>query len=138
MANYADQTRYMGLVLAPDERIMVPTRLVYGAHDPFAVHIVFDPGTERSVSGILARDLLAQGLFRPSGQGDVHIWPTGSGPGAELNLALSSPHGFARLTSPLPLVARWLERTYRLVPSGTEADGFDVDAELSRLLHDTP
>ncbi|WP_409474432.1 SsgA family sporulation/cell division regulator [Streptomyces sp. HC307] len=137
MADYVDQMLYMGLALAPDERIAVPTRLSYEAHDPFAVHIVFHPGTDRSVIWILARDLLVEGLFRPSGQGDVRVRPKGSGSDAELHLALSSPHGAARLTAPLPEVAQWLERTFCVVPAGHEADGLDWDAELSRLLPGT-
>lgn len=35
------------------------------------------------------------------------------------------------------MVEQWLERTFRLVPAGHEADNFDVDAELSQLLHGT-
>ncbi|MEV7395396.1 SsgA family sporulation/cell division regulator, partial [Streptomyces sp. NPDC091215] len=63
--------------------------------------------------------------------------PTGSGTDAELNLVLSSPSGVARLTAQLSAVAQWLERTYGLVPAGHETNSFDVDAELSRLLHGT-
>ncbi|NMI54286.1 SsgA family sporulation/cell division regulator [Streptomyces sp. RLB3-17] len=137
MAIYSDQMLYMGLVRALDERIVVPTRLVYEAHDPFAVRIVFHPGVDHSVQWIVARDLLVQGLSQPSGQGDVQIWPTGSGLGAELNLSLSSESGVAWLTAPFPVVEQWLERTFRLVPAGHEADNFDVDAELSQLLHGT-
>ncbi|WP_179382200.1 SsgA family sporulation/cell division regulator [Streptomyces sp. SA15] len=96
---------------------------------------VFHTDTDRSVPWVLARDLPAQGLLRPSGQGDVHIWPVGHGPDAEPNIALSSPQGTARLTAPLATVAQWLQRTYQSVPAGREADGLDVDGELARLLH---
>jgi hypothetical protein len=137
MNNYAEQPLSMGLVLPSGGRITVEVRLVYEACDPIAAHMVFHPGTDHSVTWTFARDLLAQGLARPNGEGDVRIWPTGSGPDAELNLALSSPHGTALLTAPLPVVAHWLDRTYRLVPAGHEADGFDVDAELSDLLSGT-
>lgn len=67
----------------------------------------------------------------------MHVWPVGAGPGAELNIALLSPQGTARCTAPLPVVAQWLERTYRLMPAGQESDALDLDAELSRLLHGT-
>ncbi|GAB3000691.1 SsgA family sporulation/cell division regulator [Streptomyces pseudoechinosporeus] len=135
MTSYIDQMLYTELVLASDERIAVPTRLLYKARDPFAVHLVFHPDADRAVPWVLARDLLAQGLLRPSGQGDVHLWPVGCGPDAELNIALSSPQGTARLTAPLATVAQWLERTYQSVPVGREADGLDVDGEVARLLH---
>jgi hypothetical protein len=59
----------------------------------------------------------------------------GAGPDAVLNLALSSPHGDARLRARLPAVAEWLKRTYFLIPAGREGDELDVDAELSRLLY---
>lgn len=137
MAFHMDEPLHTQLVLAHGERIAVPTQLSYDPDDPFAVCIAFHTGAERPVAWVLARDLLTEGLFGPSGQGDVRIWPSGSGSDAELNLALSSPHGAARLIAPLPVVAQWLERTYRLVPAGAETDRLDLDAELSRLLHGT-
>ncbi|PJM91838.1 SsgA family sporulation/cell division regulator [Streptomyces sp. CB01373] len=106
----------------------------YATQDPFAAIIVFQTGTVHQVSWALARDTLTEALNRPTGQGNVHVWPVGSGPDAELNLALSSPHGTAWLTAPLPVVAQWLGRTYHLVPVGQEVSGLDMDAELSRLL----
>ncbi|WP_405876832.1 SsgA family sporulation/cell division regulator [Streptomyces sp. NBC_01136] len=136
MTRYVDQVLYMELVLTPEERgVTVLTRLRYDPHDPFAVSVVFHTDVNGSVPWFFARDLLARGVLRPSGQGDVQVWPTGEGPDAVLNLALSSPHGAARLTAPLAVVTQWLDRTYRLVPMGRETDGLDFDAELSRLLH---
>src|SRR5690606_17881999 len=129
-----DQMLYMQLVTASG-RIAVPTHLMYRADDPFAVHIVFPIDTDPEVPWLISRDLLSQGFTQQSGEGDVRIWPTGSGPDAELNFVLSPPLGAAVLTASLPAVQQWLEGTYALVPSGHEADCFDVDVELSRLLH---
>ncbi|MFJ9558620.1 SsgA family sporulation/cell division regulator [Streptomyces fuscichromogenes] len=130
-----DQTLDMELVLPPGERLAVPTLLHYSVQDPFAAVFVFCTGADREVRWALDRDMLAKGLRRPVGRGDVRLRPTGSGPGTELSLTLCSPHGRARLAAPLRVIAQWLGRTYALVPSGQEAEGLDVDAELSRLLH---
>ncbi|MGP4091948.1 SsgA family sporulation/cell division regulator [Streptomyces sp. KR55] len=135
MAIRIDEPLYMELVLTAEERMTVPTQLRYEPHDPFAVCLDFHVGTDLSVPWFMARDLLAEGLYRPTGQGDVRVWPTGSGPDAELNLALSSPHGTARLIAPLPVVAQLLRRAYQMVPAGRETERLDLDAELSRLLH---
>ncbi|MFB7116324.1 SsgA family sporulation/cell division regulator [Streptomyces sp. NPDC001212] len=134
MHYHIDQTLHMELVLPSGDRLAVPTRLYYATQDPFAAIIVFQTGTVHQVSWALARDTLTEGLNRPTGQGNVRVWPVGSGADAELNLALSSPHGTAWLTAPLPVVAQWLGRTYHLVPAGQEVSGLDMDAELSRLL----
>ncbi|MFB6784994.1 SsgA family sporulation/cell division regulator [Streptomyces sp. NPDC002596] len=134
MPDHVDQTLHMELVLPSGEHLAVPTRLHYATQDPFAAIIVFQTDTVHQVSWALARETLAEGLNRPTGQGDVHVWPVGSGRDAELNLALSSSHGTAWLTAPLPVVAQWLGRTYHLVPAGQEVSGLDMDAELSQLL----
>ncbi|MFG1667767.1 SsgA family sporulation/cell division regulator [Streptomyces sp. Y7] len=125
------------LLLTSGGRITVRTRLVYDTRNPFAVSLVFHADTDSPTLWVMARDLLAQGLRRPNGQGDVRVWPTGSGLDAELNLVLASPHGTARLTAPHQAVARWLEHTYRLVPAGRESGHFDLENELRRLLHGT-
>lgn len=135
MSSCIDQSLYTELTLTPDQRVKVPTCLLYEPHDPYAVHIVFYTDTDEPVTWAFARDLLAQGILRPSGERDVRLWPTYTGPDAVLNLALSSPHGTAHLTASLSVVTQWLERTYHLVPSGQEGDGIDLNAELSRLLH---
>ncbi|GGU96068.1 hypothetical protein HS99_0005350 [Kitasatospora aureofaciens] len=130
----------MELLLPSGEPVTLPTLLSYRSHDPLAVRIVFHTDGDGQVLWAFARDLLAQGLRRPSGQGDVQVWPGAVGAvGHEevLNLALSSREGTAWLRAPLHGVAEWLERTYRLVPAGRETDGHDLDAELSRLLPGT-
>ncbi|MFF2145778.1 SsgA family sporulation/cell division regulator [Kitasatospora sp. NPDC058190] len=127
----------MEVLLPSGEPVTLPTLLSFRSYDPLAVRTVFHTDTDGQVSWVFARDLLAQGLRRPSGQGDVQVWPGAVGHEEVLNLALSSPEGTAWLRAPLHVVAEWLERTYRLVPAGREAGGYDLDAELSRLLPGT-
>jgi Streptomyces sporulation and cell division protein, SsgA len=127
----------MELLLPSGEPVTLPALLSYRRHDPLAVRIVFHTDTDGPVPWVFARDLPAQGLHRPSGQGDVQLWPQGAGHQEVLNLALSSREGTAWLRTPLRPVARWLEHTYRLVPAGREGDGYDLNAELARLLPGT-
>ncbi|MBO1417367.1 SsgA family sporulation/cell division regulator [Streptomyces sp. FH025] len=85
----------MALLLPSGEPVTVPALLSYRTHDPLAVRIVFHTPTAGHVPWVFARDLLAQGLHRPSGHGDVQIWPTEAGHEKVLNLALTSPQGTA-------------------------------------------
>ncbi|GAA3482215.1 SsgA family sporulation/cell division regulator [Streptomyces yanii] len=137
MAYYLDKSLDMQLVLAPHEHVTVSACLRYGSDDPYAVTFAFHTGSEAPVTWTFARDLLADGILRQTGDGDIRLWPSGTGHHMVLNLALSSPAGHARLAAPLRVVTDWLTRTYRLVPAGQETEGLDVEAELCRMLHGT-
>ena len=88
------------------ERILVPTHLLYRSQDPLAVRLLFQDGLRGLVPWVFARDLLAAGTQTLSGDGDVQVWPDGSGREALLHLLLSSPHGSAHLTASLPAIER--------------------------------
>ncbi|MCB5167266.1 SsgA family sporulation/cell division regulator [Streptomyces bambusae] len=126
------------LVLSPERSIPVPARLVYRADDPYAVHVVFHVGSNMPVNWTFARELLVEGVFRPSGHGDVRIWPTKVDGRSVICMALSSPDGDALLEAPSASVSAWLERTLRVVPPGTESDRLGLDAALAALLAPTP
>ncbi|MFI6808589.1 SsgA family sporulation/cell division regulator [Streptomyces luteogriseus] len=122
------------LVLSPERRIPVPARLGYLTDDPYAVHVTFHINTEHPVYWTFARDLLVEGAFRPCGQGDVRVWPTKTDGRSVVLMALSSPDGDALLEAPAAAVSAWLERTLRVVPSGTEGERLGLDDELAQLL----
>jgi hypothetical protein len=122
------------LVLSPERSVPVPALLSYRRDDPFAVHFTFHLGTEAPVTWVFARDLLIEGIFRACGHGDVRVWPTRLEDAGVVCLALSSPAGDALLELPSAGVADWLEETLRLVPSGREGRGLDLDAGLAELL----
>jgi hypothetical protein len=132
--------RHPGVLTADVEfRLMVPgggaplgirTHLCYDPRDPYAVRARFATGTEGSVEWTFARDLLTEGLQRPSGEGDVRVWPAHG----DLNVALSSPSGQALFEAPRDEVAAFLSRTYRAVPVGRESEVVDLDAELALIL----
>lgn len=127
----------LNLVLSPERSVPVPARLTYRTADPYAVHVVFHVGSDFPVRWTFARELLVEGVFRPSGGGDVRVWPsTSEGRGVVL-MALSSPEGDALLEAPTSVVSAWLERTLRAVPPGTEAGLLRIDEELTALLAPT-
>ncbi|MEY9849196.1 SsgA family sporulation/cell division regulator [Streptacidiphilus sp. MAP5-3] len=122
------------LVLSPERGMPVPALLMYCANDPYAVHMTFHLGQDCPVTWVFARELLVEGVFRACGQGDVRIWPTRADGRNLICMALSSPAGDALLEAPTAPVAAWLERTLRLVPTGTEEAALDVDGALADLL----
>ncbi|RJK92942.1 SsgA family sporulation/cell division regulator [Vallicoccus soli] len=120
------------LVVPGEATVPLPVVLRYRGEDPYAVHAEFRTGVDESVDWVFARDLVAEGVQRPAGEGDVRVWPS-AGPGpATVFLALASPDGQALLQAPAAALRAFLDRTYDVVPSGTEA--VDVDAAIGALL----
>ncbi|WP_059012416.1 SsgA family sporulation/cell division regulator [Streptomyces specialis] len=126
------------LVLSPGHSVPVPALLRYRSDDPFAVHVTFHLGSDAPVHWTFARDLLVEGVFRPSGQGDVLLWPARWDGRNVVWLSLRSPDGDALLRAPAAALSAWLEHTMRLVPPGTETERIDVDGELRELLTASP
>lgn len=137
MQRVVERELELSLVLSPQASICVPARLEYRTGDPYAVHVTFHLGSHAPVTWAFARDLLVEGVFRPSGHGDVRIWPTKSGGRSVVCLALSSPDGDALLEAPSAPVAAWLERTLRVVPPGSEHMRLRMNDGLNRLLAPT-
>jgi hypothetical protein len=134
----------LGLRLVAAEQTIVPlvASLHYSACDPYAIRMAFHVGAEEPVEWIFARDLLADGLLTPEGDGDVRVWPSApmGSPDQErdgrsvLNIELSSPFGEALFEAPSEAIASFLDRTFRVVPMGKESDVIDIDGELNGLL----
>jgi hypothetical protein len=138
----------LDFMLVGPEDMLVPliASVYYSRNDPYAVRVAFHNGTGHPIEWAFARDLLAAGLTKRGGVGDVRLWPSsGIGPGGTdgedaeagcdiLNIEMSSPDGHAHVQAPAPAMARFLARTYRIVPAGEELSGVDVDAELHALL----
>jgi len=118
------------LVVADADPIKVSANLRYDVRDPYAVCISFDAGTADRIEWTFARELLDQGLWQPTGDGDVKIWPRGN----SVVVALCSPSGRAVLETPRAPVADFVARIQRLVPSGQESSFIDLDRELAALL----
>src|ERR1700744_3687272 len=135
----------LGLRLVAAEQAVVPlvASLHYSGSDPYAIRMAVHVGSEDPVEWIFARDLLADGLMAPEGDGDVQIWPSSpsngtdeaaEGPLSVLNIKLSSPFGEAHFEAPAEAIGNFLDRTYRIVKMGKESEAIDIDAELNGLL----
>jgi hypothetical protein len=121
------------LVVADADAVPLPVSLRYSASDPYAVRAVFS-GDGMEVEWVFARDLLRTGLSTPTGDGDVHVWPSW-GTGRELlMISLTSPDGQAVLEATTDDVRSFLDRTTAVVPDGDESSHLDLDAALTRLL----
>jgi Streptomyces sporulation and cell division protein, SsgA len=133
MQTVVERELQVSLVLSPERSIPVPARLSYQVNDPYAVHVTFHVGSRTPVSWTFARELLMEGVFRPSGHGDVRVWPTKSRGRSVICLALSSPDGDALLEIAASPIASWLEHTLRAVPPGREHELIDIDGRLAEL-----
>jgi hypothetical protein len=108
--------------------------LEYNSADPYAVIAVFRAGPT-PIRWVFARDLLAEGLFSPVGDGDVHVWPCLDSSGrAVVLLELTSPQGEALLQATSRDVSEFLQHTFALVPRGAEDMRLDLDQTVLRLL----
>ncbi len=128
-------------LIGPQSWTEVPALLCYDATDPFAVRIAFgdigdDSGTvdtDEGIAWLVSRELLQAGLDRPSGEGDVRVWPTASASDV-LFLHLRAPSGEALFELSRAVVAGFLRQTETLVPSGSEGELLHLDDELHVLL----
>jgi hypothetical protein len=110
----------------------------YDPADPYAVHVDFRTGGDDIVEWTFARQLLADGVTHPVGEGDVQVWPSGDDEVQAVCLSLSSPSGSALFDMPLAGLVEFLTRTYAAVPTGLESDFVDLDAELALLVWSDP
>ena len=126
----------LGLTLVVPEHGGVPlaASLNYRRDDPYAIRMAFHVGTDDPVEWIFARDLLAVGLDRAAGDGDVQVWPAAAAHRDVVNISLSSPFGQAHFEAPATALTGFLLRTYEVVPAGREAEYADIDGELTDLL----
>ncbi|SDQ48748.1 SsgA family sporulation/cell division regulator [Quadrisphaera sp. DSM 44207] len=130
---HVDAEVELRLVVPEAGKVPVAVDLGYGTHDPFAVTAAFrgDGGT---IEWVFARDLLREGLRRPTGEGDVQVWPGEADGRAVLLVSLTSPEGHAVLEADADDVRGFLDRTHALVPPGAESRYVHLDAELAGIL----
>ncbi|MFJ6215743.1 SsgA family sporulation/cell division regulator [Streptomyces sp. NPDC092296] len=122
------------MVFDGDRVAEVPTRFRYDAAEPFAVRLAFHADEYDEAEWVFARELLADGLRGPSGEGDIRLWPSHCPEhGAVVTIALESPHGSAVLEAVTADLRQLLERSYAVVPPGSEVSALPSDEELARL-----
>lgn len=104
----------------------------YQPSDPFAVTTVMRTDTQE-VAWTFARDLLIDGRYEPTGEGDVHVWPCLSSTGeAVVIIEFCSPDGELLLQADTRKVDDFVADMLDAVPLGAEV--MDVDAVLDQLL----
>lgn len=108
--------------------------LSYDTTDPYAVTLRVETPTG-PVLWTFSRELLANGLWEPSGDGDVQVWPCLSTEAeAVVVIELHSPGGEAMLQTPSRRVHAFVEDTYRAVAAGSESSMISLDSLVQQLL----
>ena len=110
--------------------------LRYDPADPFAVALAIGVECGEPVVWMFARELLAAGVTAPAGEGDITIEPdTTSFDDNERTLRITlATDCLATMVTPAAPVLEFLVETYAIVPTGSELDRVDLDAEIAALL----
>ena len=103
--------------------------LRYNPSDPLAVSLAIGTQCDEPVVWVFARELLGSGVAAATGEGDITIEPAGR----DVRITLATDC-LATMLAPRDRVVEFLVETYTRVPSGTELDGVDIDAEITALL----
>jgi hypothetical protein len=112
----------------------IDAELHYDPRDPYAVTTVFMTGASQ-VRWTFGRDLLTDGLYEPSGDGDVHVWPCLDSDGhAVVIIELCSPDGEALVQAKTGDLSTFVERMSAAVQPGHESDHIDMDATINAIL----
>lgn len=124
------------LVVSHEMSVSVSVRLQYEPSDPHVVRAAFDVvGSDETVEWIIGRDLLADGLEGPAGEGDIRVWPVEEEhDGSDLYILLNPPDGTALLKAPAREIKAFLRETEAVVPRGAESGRINLDALLAHLI----
>ncbi len=126
-------TQLMLSVSAATGDARLEAELRYDAGDPLAVSLAIGTQCDEPVVWVFARDLLAAGIAGPTGEGDITIEPTGDGGMQDVRITLATDC-LATLLAPRDRVVEFLVETFTRIPSGSEFDAVDFDAEIASLL----
>lgn len=122
------------LVSGETETETMGGELRYSTADPYAVTLVVQT-RKGPVGWTFSRDLLAEGLYDPAGDGDVQVWPClSTDASAVIVVELHAPGGDALLQTPSRAVAKFVDEMYAAVPAGTESSHLGLDALVAQLL----
>lgn len=129
------------LVVPGGPSLPVLAGLRYETADPWAVRVAFQTGRGEAggdgvVEWMFARQLLTDGVAMTVGEGDIRVWPSIAGREHFVNLAMASPSGSALFEIDRDALVEFLQQTYLAVPTGTEEQVIDLDAEIATLLAD--
>ncbi|MFE2970501.1 SsgA family sporulation/cell division regulator [Streptomyces sp. NPDC059340] len=123
------------LVVSHEMSLSMSMRLQCEPSDPYAVRAAFAVvGSDETVEWVIGRDLLADGLEGPAGEGDIRVWPAEERDVSDLYILLNPPDGTALLKAPAREIKTFLQETEAVVPRGAEPDRIDSDALLAHLI----
>lgn len=126
MKSFTHTTLVVQLQAGDTERCPVLAHLSYDDADPFAVTFLFSHDGRVLARWTLDRDMLAEGLSRPVGIGDVRLRPASTGQWEELRMEFLGdprPDGgrhHAVVFAWAPAIAAFLRDTHEIVPPGQE------------------
>ena len=107
--------------------------LVFNPSDPYAVSMNLE-ARSGTVTWTFARELLEQGIYSPSGDGDVQVWPCLSGSGdAVVIIELCSPDGEALVQAKTGDLSSFVDRMSKAVELGNESAHLNVDAAIEAI-----
>ena len=116
------------------EATSIDADLVFDPADPYAATMVFRTGVQE-VLWTFGRELLVEGRYEPTGDGDVHVWPCLSSDGAAVVIVeLCSPEGEVLVQTSTRGVDAFVSAMLSSVPAGQEGVHLDFDDELAELL----
>ncbi|MDH6215094.1 SsgA family sporulation/cell division regulator [Streptomyces pseudovenezuelae] len=124
----------MSFLVSEELSFRIPVELSYESCDPYAVRLTFHLPGDAPVTWAFGRELLIDGVGRPTGEGDVRVAPADPDSLGELliRLQVGGDHALFR-SSTAPVIA-FLDRTDKLVPLGQEGSLADFDAHLDEAL----
>src|SRR4051794_21249660 len=111
--------------------------LRYDPSDPFAVSLAIGTECGEPVVWTFARDLLSAGVGSPQGTGDITVEPdyaTDMDSDERMLRITLATDCLATMLAPAGRVVEFLVETFTAVPTGSELDRVDFDAEIAALL----
>jgi hypothetical protein len=134
--NHTTSTTAVQLVETEDDALVcLDASFHYDPADAFAVTMVVD-SIAGPVRWTFARELILNGMFEPTGDGDVHVWPCLDTRGAAVVIVeLETPEGGTLLQFPARPIHEFVASSLAAVPEGAEQ--LDVDGWLVQLLGET-
>ena len=128
-------TRVVTLELIDSTGAATPleTELSYNSRDPFAMTATFMT-VAGQVRWTFGRDLLIGGLYEPTGDGDVHVWPClDNDAHSVVMIELCSPDGEALVQARTAEITSFVERMTAAVAPGSEAAHLDIDSAIAAI-----
>jgi hypothetical protein len=111
----------------------VLTRWTYTAADPFAVALSVLTSNDRWVDWLVAREVVADSLVVPAGEGDIRMSPREVQGYDIVEIEIRSTGGRAVLEVDRDLLRYFVDATTAVVAIGHESEWVDLDEEIEKI-----